>query len=173
VKSGPDNQQFEQVGVEGFIKLLNDLQVSTKDLTHEYEPGWVELLIDTIQSSEKIQHLWISYWELLAGLVVDWRHRLVDRTYNPQIMISLQDAKEWDKLVCWIGVVWLVWPPEGGKTTGEDLELAMLLLFHQLPGALQKLEEQMEQWSGWIGIPESFKQICKQVHDKAAQQAVL
>ena len=167
-------QGFEQVRVEGLIGLLNDLQVCTKDMHSSFR--WVGLLLDIIQSSENIQHLSLSYWEMLAGFVVYWSNWLEDNIYNPQIMISLQDANEWDKLKCWISVVWMVWPPEGGQTTEEDLGNVMLSLLHQQPGTLQKLKEQMEQWSKeWSEneVPESFKQICKQAHDKAAQQAIL
>jgi len=72
--------------------------------------------------------------------------------------------------------VWLVWPPEGGNTTEEELENAMFSLFHQQPGTLQELEGQMEQWSkewSWVQVPESFKPICKKVHDKVAQQVIM
>jgi len=142
-------QEFEQVGVEGFIRLLNELQVCAKDLYDEFH--WTRLLLDTIQSPKKTQHLSLSYWELLVELAIHQTFWLGAQNYNPQIMISLQDAREWDKLKCWISAVWMLWPPEGGKTTGEDLEHAMVSLFHQQPGALQKLEEQMEQWSGrWV-----------------------
>jgi len=165
-------QQFEKV--EGFIGLLNDLQVCLKDLENRLE--WAKLLLDVIQSSEKIQHLSRSCWKLLAELAAYWSDELGAGTYNPHIMKSLQDAKEWDKLKCWISVVWMVWPPEGGQTMEKDLENVMLSLVHQQPGALQKLKDQMEQWSNewsWNEIPESFKQTCKQVCDKAPQQAVL
>jgi len=167
-------QEFEQVGIEGFIRLLNDLQVCIQDMS--YMPSWIGLLMDTIQSSEKIQHLSLSYWELLVEAITLWPSWQGVQTYNPQIMISLLDAKEWDRLKCWISVVWMAWPPEDGETTREDFEYAMLSLFHQQPGALQKLEEQMEQWSKrWLfhEIPKSFEQICKQAHDKVAQQAIL
>ena len=137
---------------------------------------WARLLLDAIQSSEAIQYLSLSSWELLAEFAVYRSDELGAYTYSPQVMISLQDAREWDQLNCWGCIVWMVWPPEGGKTTEEDLEHVMLLLLHQQPGALQKLEEQMEQWRE-IGyqhkIPGSFKKICKQALDKAAEQATL
>jgi len=164
-------QKFEQVGVEEVVSMLNDLQVYAEDLDDGF--GWLKHLLDATQSSENIQHLSLSYWEFLAELAVYWSDLLKYQTYSPQTMICLQDAKEWDKLKCWVSVVWMVWPPASGKTTEEDLEHVMLSLFHQQPGALQKLEEQMEQWGNrwsWIDFPESFKQTCKQVHDKAAQQ---
>lgn len=104
-------------------------------------------------------------------LVAYYSDELRDITYIPHIMLSLEDKQEWDKLECWITIVWMVWPPESGGTKEEDLKHVMLLLFYQQPGALQKLEEQMEKWS-WE-IPESFQQICKQAHDEVAQQVTL
>ena len=52
-----------------FVRLLNDLQVCAKDLDHEYRLGWARLLLDTVGSSEGIQHLSHLYWELLVGLI--------------------------------------------------------------------------------------------------------
>ena len=137
---------------------------------------WATLLLDAIQSSEAIQHLSLSSWELLAEFAVYLSHELGAHTYSPQFMISLWDAREWDKLNFWVSIVWMVWPPEGGKTTEEDLEHVMLSLLHQQSGALQKLEEQMEQWRGsrhQHEIPGSFKKICKQVHNKAVKWTTL
>ena len=58
--------------------------------------------------------------------------------YSPQITTLLTEAQEWNKLECWVGVVWMAWPP---GTTEEDLDRSMVLLFRQRPGALQKLEQ--------------------------------
>ena len=165
-------QEFKQVGVKGFTELLNDLQVHIEDVNDRV--GWVRLLLDTVQSSEGIQNLSPPYWELLVMLAVSHSWALEDNTYSPHPMISLKEAEEWDKLECWIGVVWMSWPPEWGETTKEDLGPVTLSLFHQQPGAVQKLEKWMEQWAdGQRQIPESFQQIYKQAHDEAAQQAGL
>ena len=141
-------QEFEQAKVEGFIRLLNDLQVCTKDLDNEF--GWARLLLDIIKTSKGIQHLPYSYWELLAELAAYLSDELGADIYSPQIIMSLQNAKEWDKLRCWVSAVWLVWPPKGGQTTEGDLKHVMLSLSHQQPGVIQKLEEQMEQWSSML-----------------------
>jgi len=169
-------QEFEQVGMEGFVGLLNDLQVCVEDAGGNGE--LTNLLLDTIQSSEGVQHLSTSYWELLVELVVFWSWALEGNTYtftyHSSTMASLEEAEEWDKLECWMGVVWILWPPEEGKTTEEELGHTTLSLFHQQPGTIQKLEQWMEQWAdGWRQIPESFQQICKQAHNEAAQQAGL
>jgi len=166
-------QKFEQIGVEEFVRLLNDLQVCAGD--NISGPRWAGILLDTIKSSEAIQHLSYSYWKLAVQRIAFWLDELETSTYSPHTTMSLVDAREWDKLKYWITIVWLVWTPVGGSTT-EELEDAMLSLSHQQPGALQKLGKEMEKWSTvlpWINISESFKQTCKKAHDKGAQQAIL
>jgi hypothetical protein len=99
-------------------------------------------------------------------LVVPWAHYSDHQTYGPHIMTSLEASKEWDKLECWMAVVWMVWPPETGKTTEEDLEHVMLSLSHQQHGAIQKLKQRMEKWrkrDSRNKFPESFHQICTKV----------
>jgi len=165
-------QGFEQVAVGEFVRLLNDVCVGVEDM--DSKDRWGRLLMDTIQSSEGIQYLSYPYWKLLVEFAVSEPQMLVDSTYNPSVITSLEDAKEWDKLECWMGVVWILWPPEDGETVVGDLEHTMQLLSCQWPGAIQKLEQWMEQWSNCSRfIPESFQQMCKQVDLKAVQQDTL
>jgi len=156
-------EDFRKVGAEGFFKLLDCLQVNEKDTNM---CKWTSLLLDAVQSTEGIQHLSHPHWELLVELILSYSFWLQERTYSPQTAMSLKEAEEWDKLECWMGVVWILWPPEKGQTTEEDLGDVTLSLFHQQPGAIQRLEQWMEQWGP---IPESFQRICKQAHDEAAQ----
>jgi len=168
---------FEGVGVERFIGLLNHLHVTIKDM--DKKENWGKLLLNTIQSSEGIQHLSHWYWELLAELILvleSWRLR-VDPVYGRlgpdlarslQIITCLTEAKEWNKLECWVGVVWMLLPKE--LDPGEwDLGHSMTLLFRQRPGAVQKLEQWMEQSSrrACRDVPESFKQAHKQANEAA------
>jgi len=167
-------QGFEQVGVEGFVGLLNHLCIGIEDIDHKGD--WVKLLLDTAQSPKGAQHLPHPYWEPLVELVVSYPWLLEGgSSYNPQTIVSLESGKEWDKLECWVGIVWMVWPPGCGKTTEEDLQHITLLLVHQQPSAIQKLGQWMERWSkrSSKGIPEAFQQICKQVHPNPAEQEVL
>ena len=165
-------QEFKQAGVEGFFKLLDDLQINVEGIDDGYE--WGRLLMDIIQSSEGVQHLPYPYWELLVELTVSEPQMLAGSTCSPETMTSLEVAGEWDKLECWMGVVWMLWSPEEGGEAEEDLGCITLSLFHKQQGAIQKLEQWMEQWAdGWRQIPESFQQICKKAHDRAAQQARL
>jgi hypothetical protein len=165
----------EQAGVEGFVGLLNDLQISVDDVSGSLE--WLNILLDAIQGSAEPQHLSHSYWELLLEYTAYWADRLRPRrTYNPHVLVTLESSKEWNKLKYWIGVVWMLWPPEGGRTREEDLKHTMFSLSQQKPEAIQELETQMEglsrKWT-WVDIPESFQQICKQAHGDVAQQSAL
>ena len=164
-------QPFEQAGTDGFIGLLNTLDVHYSDIHYSYT--WAKLLLDVIQSPATIQHLSNLYWEWLAYLAVRWSSELASQTtYNPHTIASLEGSGEWDKLKCWLYVVWTVWPP-GDQATKESLEHVMFSLSCQQPGAIQELEEQLDeydrQWS-WITVPESFQQICKKIQ---AQQTTL
>ena len=49
---------FEGVGVERFVELLNHLHVTVEDM--DYQSKWLELLLETLQTPERAQHL--SYW---------------------------------------------------------------------------------------------------------------
>ena len=155
-------QVFELVGVEEFIAFLNNLCVGVEKI--EDEIGWPLLLLDIIQSSNGIQHLSHRYWELLVESAASPLSFFHCWTYSPHIMACLEASEEWDKLECWIAVVWMVWPPEKGKTTEEDLEHVMLSLVHQQPGAIQKLKQRVKWWEKVSyhrrTIPESFYRIC-------------
>ena len=171
-------KKFEEVGVERFIGLLNHLDVTVEDMDPDEKGGWSWILLYTIQSSEGTQHLSHSYWEFLVEFAasedpvssrtpwrLSWR---LDLACSLQIITSLTKAKEWSKLECWMGIVWMLLPK--GLDPGEgDLGHSMTLLFRQRPGAVQKLEQWMEQRSQRAGkdVPESFKQAHKRAHEAA------
>jgi len=177
---------FEGAGVEGFIGLLNHLHVAVEDMDDKY--NWGKLLLDTIQSSEGIQHLFHWYWELLVELAAleyplestfmdlfmergapsGSRRLSLDLAHSLQIITSLTEAKEWSKLECWVGIVWMLLPEELDPGEG-DLGHSMTLLFRQRPEAAQKLEQWMEQWSQGAhkDVPESFKQAHERAHGAA------
>ena len=160
-------QPFEQIGIGGLFGLLNNLQISIKDIDSGYT--WAILLLDIIQSPEGIKYLSHQYWTFLVK-VAFCRWELGGRSYSPQTTVFLEVAEEWQKLECWLGVVWMMWPPEDGKTSEEELEHAMSLLSHQQPGSIQKLEKLME---GHLkDIPKSFERICSQVNIEASLQDI-
>ena len=162
-------KRFEEVGTGRFVDLLNHLHVDVEDMDNEFQ--WMGILLDTIKSSEGARDLSIRSWELLVELVTAtlfWFLKLRIPTYTPKVMASLLEAQEWDKLECWIGVVWMAWPPETDAAM-EAVEDAMVSLSRQRPGAVQKLTQWMERWgTRWSNkVPEAFQRICKQPHDIA------
>ena len=138
---------FEGAGAERFTELLDYLHVTIEDT--DLKVRWTSLLLDVIRSSEGTLRLSHWYWELLVEMVVltPWWLRF-EVTYCLEIIESLMESREWGKLECWIGIVWMFSGSPGAVgVTEEDLEDSMLLLFHQRPGAAQKLEQRMKQWS--------------------------
>jgi len=158
---------FEGVGMEKLVVLLNHLHVTVEDMGLSHQ--WVRILAGILQTSEGTQLLSHWYWELLVEFAISRPWLLDEVTYNPQTMVSLTEVQEWSKLECWIGTVWISWPPEADGITEEDLSRSIFILFRQRPGAFQKLEQWMERWSQKAGndTPESFQRICKQAQEAA------
>ena len=157
-------KRFEEVGVEGFVESLNHLRAGVKDISYRSRLKWISLLPDTIRSPKGAQYLPDQSWELLVQLTILESEGAKHATYSPQVTTSLLEAQEWDRLECWIDVVWMIWPPETDETTG-DFEHTMKSLFRHRPGAAQKLTQWMKRWSEECSedeaIPESFERICK------------
>ena len=151
-------------GIERFVEFLNYLHVDVEDIG--YHSKWILMLPEIVQSPEGGRGLSTRSWELLVELTISYSLVFPYPTYSPQVMTSLLEAREWDKLECWIGVVWMAWPPQTDTTT-EDLERATVSLFHQRPGAVRKLTQWMERWSEFPAnvVPEAFKLVCKQPHE--------
>lgn len=159
---------FKEVEVGRFAKLLDQLDVGAEDVG--YECDWVQLLLDTIQSPKGAQHLSSQYWELLVELTISSSWTLGHSTYSPQVMVSLLEAEEWDKLECWIGVVCMRWPQDANKMV-EELKGVMVTLFYQRPTAVWKLKQWVEQWSQEMDgdVSEPFQQICEWIHEVPQQ----
>lgn len=158
------SQRFGQVGVEESVELLDALRVGVEDIDDGTQ--WAALLLDTIQHPEGIQCLSYPYWELLVELSIPVPRLPRYTAWASRIMNSLEDAEEWDKLGCWMGVIWMA-----GITT-EDLERVTLLLFRQRPCAIETLEQWMERWSKSHNrvVPKAFHQICEKARLEATQQ---
>ena len=153
---------FEEAESERFVALLNHLSIIVEEA--DSLAGWCSTLMEAAQSPQGHKHLAVQSWELLVKLTIPYSRRLRSTTYTPYITSSLLEAQEWEKLKCWIGVVWMVWPPETDSIP-EEVKHAMQSLFHHLPGAVQQLTEWMEQWSKKYraDVPVSFQKICQQV----------
>jgi hypothetical protein len=146
---------------------LNHLRISVEDIDSPHI--WIPILVEIVQSAEGVQHLAVQVWGLLAELTTSCS-RLFENwtTYNPLVTDFLLDAQEWEKLECWLGVVWTVWLPETGDVT-ENIKSATNLLFRQKPDAVGKLSRWIGRWSEKErkAIAMSFQEICEQAQQDA------
>jgi len=158
---------FKEGGAERFIGLLDHLHVGVDDVHGCYK--WISILLDVIQSPEGARRLSIQHWGLLVELTISVWWRYGHSVYSPQVTKTLLEAQEWDRLECWIGIVWIEWPPQADAME-EDLEHAMVALFRQRPDAVQQITQQItrriERWGELHGeeVPVAFKRICEQQH---------
>ena len=163
-------QQFEQVGVEEFGVLLDNLNVCVCDV--DSRSSWWEFLVYVVRSPEGRRFLPHPYWELMVELVVPRSWAPSDpRDYEREIMVALEEEEQWDALECWSGFVWITRCPKI-ETIPEDVERVTLSLFRQRPGASQRLE-QLLQRSGSSHTPRSLeclRQICERGRLEAALQ---
>ena len=157
---------FEGVGVQRFIQMLEHLRVAPEDMN--WKSLWLQLLLETLQTSEGVQLLPYHYWELLVEVAVS-AAPLFGReiAYDHRVTTFLVETQEWSKLECWLGTIWMAWPPGTSGVTKEDLDRWMPLLFRQLPGAARKLEQWTERWcqkrdSEVLGSP---RRDYKQAHE--------
>jgi len=164
---------FEQVGVQGFCRLLDCLCASGEDV--DDKGVWAKILLDTIQSSDGIRHLSHPHWETLVEFLILESQLLEGVSCGPCMTTTLERDHGWDRLECWLGVVWIAWPPEAGSTAEEDVRRVMLTLFRQRPGAIPKLERWIGRWSVNHGkaVPENFRQICEQACPRVTRQIAL
>lgn len=159
---------FERVGVEAFGRLLDDLSVSVGDTFNQ--DRWIRLLVDTIRSPEGARRLSHPYWELLVELTISTSWMQEDIASSPHTVTILKDDGEWDKLECWIAVVWMLWPPE---EAAGDLQTVTLSLFHQRPDAIRRLEQRVEEWDPyWRDLDNlnSLQRICEQASAEAVSR---
>ena len=161
-------QGFGEVGVENLVGLLGRLGVGIDEI--HYKSSWAELLLAIIESREGRDRLSYSYWELLVELDPPHYTNCRDLTnYNPEIAMSLRDVQEWDRLACWICVVWMARPTHPDEELG-DLEQESMLLFRHRPDTIRKLEDWMKR-SG-REIPATLRELCKQGRLEAGQRGV-
>ena len=122
----------------------------------------------------RTHHLSDWYREFLVEFAVpgSWQLEL-DFAQGLKTITSLTETKEWSKLECWIGIVWMVLTRKENAMVEGDLGHSMLLLSRQRPLAIPKLEQWMERWGKENDeeIPESFQRICKQVLEAARRDA--
>ena len=95
------------------------------------------------------------YWCLLGKLTLTTRYFGDPSLRNMEVMRSLEEAEEWEKLEVWMVVVWKSLRPSDilMSKSMEGIERVTLTLSLRQPSALQRFENLLERDM----IPESYK----------------
>jgi len=117
--------------------LLNCLHVDADDVM-ENKYVWPWRLVRVIRSPTGFESLSSHYWRLLGKLTFRAYNRLGPR--DVEVMKSLEEVEDWEKLEVWVPIVWDLLDYEFMPDFVEDIGQVTLKLTSQRPSALQKLE---------------------------------
>lgn len=151
----------ERVGIEWLTALLVLLEVGIDDIM-DARDHWTSLILRIILSEVGRGHMSLWYWELLVKLVGGSSKELPALS-NKAVLDSLLEKEEWEKLACWLGVVWCMRSPSAGGLPVEVVTNATAALLNQIPTALQGLEELVaDSAEGSFGRmhEDAFEQVC-------------
>jgi len=156
--------ELEVSGLET-VRWLNRLDIGADDIGDGFR--WIELLTDVIRSPMGLESLSSSRWWLLGDLVMDSERRLVLDPLDLEVMSTLEEAEDWEKLEVWMVVVWAFSPRSRIPESIEDIERATLKLFSRRSSALLRFEGLCEARRPGLTIRRGYKdklrQICDQV----------
>jgi hypothetical protein len=163
--------ELEAAGLE-LVSLLNNLEVGVREINGaKRSRNWAALLKGVLSSPMGQWFLSSHYWLLLRNLISmgypSWE--VVDR--QTEIMKSLEEAQDWEKLETWMLVVWCsVYLSHPDPTLIQDIGWATLTLFRQRPSAIPRFEDLYEQRTRLHSLDplfntcaNEFRSICDQV----------
>jgi len=160
---------FELAGVERFTMLLDHLGVGADDMSDTNSQGrWLSLLVDVVKSPEGWQSLGLSYWELIPELGAAMVGFICPNNQNLQVMVSLEEQQDWDRLECWVCFVWPLHRPEINAVP-ENLERMTLSLLRQRPGVAKKLERWLR--SPYMGDVSKCLEFLREICERAGLEA--
>ena len=160
-----------------FVCLLNNLEVSVGE-AEDAGSKWINLLICVLLTPMGQGHLSSHYWLLLGDLILASPKTLSAKVGQTELMKSLEEAQDWEKLETWMLVVWCSNFGFGfGPIPVQDIEQATLMLFRQWPSAIPKLENLLEDRTDWTISPPIFtthKDVLRRICNQArAEQSPL
>jgi hypothetical protein len=133
------NSELAASGLE-VVHLLNRLKVSTDDVKDGKE--WIRLLVGVIRSLPGLERLSLHHWDLLYKLMLVTEIAGGFLPRDVEVMKSLEEAEEWEKLEVWVVTMW--WPPynwfDGDM---EDIKRATLKLLSRRPSLLPRFEDRV------------------------------
>ena len=156
-----------ELKVSGFVvRWLHRLNIDADDMVEK--GSWAELLIEMIRTPMGPESLSSHYWRLLDKLVVTSRRRLNLALRDMEVMRSLEEAEDWEKLGVWMGVVWSFLPYSRISESMEGIEQVTLKLLLQRPSTLQGFERicdagaLRDPYGEYLYFRNKLKQMCDQ-----------
>jgi len=148
---------WPRMSISDAVYLLNCLDVEVDDLVENddvyamlNEDSWFQQLREAIHSPTGLESLSSHYWRLLGELPSEpsFRREIVPRDVD--VMKSLEEVEDWEKLGVWMPIVWGLLVHKFKPDLVEDIKRVTLKLAShcppasnsasKCPPALQKLE---------------------------------
>jgi hypothetical protein len=142
------------------VQLLNHLKVDVDDMVQRYL--WMGLLLEVVCLPTGLENLSLHYWHLLDRLVLGKDFSEAPGLQSVEVMRSLEETEDWEKLEVWMVVVWQSLPYSTPTPIMEDIKRVTLKSLSQWPSALPKVEALCEQGSLHASHGNQLWLICKQ-----------
>jgi hypothetical protein len=153
------NRNPEVLGLES-VCLLNRLNIGIEDVVEK--EVWGTPLAAMICLPTGLESLSTHYWCLLDKLAVGTDFLRSPGLRSVEVMRSLKEAEDWEKLEIWMVVVWQSLSSSTPTPMMEDIERVTLKLFSRRPSAPQKFETLYEQGSLLSRYKHNLRWICDQ-----------
>jgi hypothetical protein len=125
------------------VCLLNHLNVGVDDMVEKW--AWGLLLAAVVCLPTGPESLSPHYWHLLGESALGTNFYNTPGLQSLEVMRSLEEAEDWEKLEVWMVVVWQSLPQSMPAPTMEDIERVTRKLLLQRPSALQRFNNLCKQ----------------------------
>jgi hypothetical protein len=149
--------ELEVSGLE-VVHLLARLNVDVDDMVEKHI--WVRLLIGVICLPVGLVNLSHHYWYLLDKLALGEDFSWAPGLRSVEVMRSLGEAKDWEKLEVWMMVIWQSLSHSTPAPRMEDVERVTLKLLLQRPSTLLRFETLYERGSLVASHKTKLQQMC-------------
>jgi len=117
------------------IRWLNHLSIDADDMVDRN--SWVWVLVGVMRSPAGLEGLSSHYWHLLDKLVA-LNHFLYLGSRDVEVMRSLEEAEDWEKLEAWMVAMWSGTPMHQSM---EGIEEVTLKLLSRRPSTFPRFED--------------------------------
>jgi hypothetical protein len=158
-------REFEMVELRA-VHLLNRLDAGMDDIVDKF--GWAWVLKGVIRLPEGLKSLSPHYWFLLDKLVSTGDLAGFFTSDDVEVMRSLKETEDWEKLEVWMVIIWQTIPePSQYRSTADwvkDAQEVTRKLLSQRPSALPRFDNLRKTRDAG---PWAYKDILQEICDQA------